>query len=458
MKKVYLILPPFPFVRKEKILPLNLGYLASVIPMEYRLEIFDANTLEFAPSQFLKSIAALDAEALLFTAHTYQIPFVAKAVKIAKAGNPRLLTVLGGPHATALPLQTLTDHPQLDAIVIGEGEYTLPALLHAWRNNERWDHIAGLAFQDKNGPHLTATGAIIDNLDALPLPAWELFDIKRYTCFYPLTSTSIPILTARGCPYQCRFCNRALGNRMRYRTLESVNGEIDRALSLSIFNLEFSDETFTLRKDRALAVCEHLIDVDPAQRVRWVTQTRVDLLDEEIALAMRRSGCTAINFGLESGSERVLSSHCKGITLPQMHQAVALCRRHRIKVLANVILGSPQETAATLRETKQLIFSLRPDRLAVNQLIAFPGTDYYRAAKAAEEGLCLLHEDWSRYHPQFKTNLRLPFVSQRRLSWTQFTLYFRFYLFHAEKGTLRSLLGWRALVGYFGNMLKRLIE
>jgi anaerobic magnesium-protoporphyrin IX monomethyl ester cyclase len=454
MKKLHLILPPFPFSRREVILPLNLGYLAAVISGEYDVELFDANALGYSPRTFYNKIRESNSDALLFTAHTYQFPYVTKAASIAKRKNKGALTVIGGPHASALPEQTLEECPDLDIAVVGEGEYALPEILTARRTGGEFEKIPGIVFRRGTELIRTTPRGPIEDLDALPMPAWDRFDLSRYSGFYPLSGMQIPILTTRGCPYDCRFCNRVLGDKVRYRSIASVADEIDRALAMGIHQFVFLDETFTVRRERVEEICRYLIGAGKARPIRWIAQTRVDLFDDDLAALMKESGCEAINFGFESGNSEVLQSHRKRIAPSDIRNAAEVSRGHGIKILANVMFGSPLETRASLQDTKRLIFDIKPDRLAVNQLIAFPGTDIYRAAKNGEENMRLLDGDWARFHPQIRSNVVFRNVSQRRISWEQLTTYLRFYLFFAGKNSARQSINLLTVRQFLSNVVR----
>ena len=243
--RAHLILPPFPFLRKEKILPLNLGYLAGVFPRDIPLEILDANRLELPPKQFVNRVKNLDSDALLFTSHTYQIPFVAQAAEAAKKANTSVLTVVGGPHISQVPEETLRRYPSLDVAVIGEGERSLVEMMEALKNQRGLEQIPGLVYRDNGSLIRTRQREMIQDLDSLPFPAWDFFPIHEYSSFYPLRSTSIPVMTSRGCPFKCRFCNRALGDTVRFRGLPSVYEEVDRSISWGAREFEFADESFT---------------------------------------------------------------------------------------------------------------------------------------------------------------------------------------------------------------------
>jgi radical SAM superfamily enzyme YgiQ (UPF0313 family) len=451
--RAHLILPPFPFLRKEKILLLNLAYLAAAAPSDVQLAIFDANLNELSPKSFAAAVAGLETDLLLFTAHTYQIGYAARATRAAKAAHPRVKAIIGGPHVSVLPEETLRRYPEFDGAAIGEGEPTLREIFAALGGGESLASVAGMAYREDKQVHRTPGRDLLDDLDSLPFPAWHYFEVNRYSGFYPLRGTSIPVITARGCPYRCRFCARAHGNRMRYRSVESVLAEIERGLAAGHRTFAFVDETFTVDRTRALRICELLAGLRPERAVEWVAQTRVDRMDEEVLAAMARAGCLAVNVGIESGDQEVLSSLGKDITVEQIRRAIEICRRTGIKALANVILGGPRETPATLRTTRRLVLSLRPDRLAVNQLVAFPGAEFYDMAQRGDAGLRLLHEDWSYSHPQMRSNLHFPGVSQRRISWAQFYLYCRFYIWNAHLGALRGNVRprfvWQYLRGLF---------
>ncbi|MRR35680.1 radical SAM protein, partial [bacterium] len=237
---------------------------------------------------------------------------------LAKKVDPACLTIFGGPHATHAFESILAKHREVDAVVLGEGEETFLDLARAMERGDRsLAGIAGLACRQGARIHYSVRAPVAD-LDALPLPvlhmddAWGC-DVRRQLEF---------IITSRGCPAACRFCSSPLfwGKSLRFRSPRAMVDEIrtirDR-YGLIYFSLR--DDTFTVRKDRVIEFCRLLLE--EKVHILWNCQSRVNAVDEEMLLWMRRAGCECVQYGVESGSERVLACLGKGITPAQVRRA-----------------------------------------------------------------------------------------------------------------------------------------
>ncbi|MHA1869475.1 MAG: B12-binding domain-containing radical SAM protein [Promethearchaeota archaeon] len=215
------------------------------------------------------------------------------------------------------------------------------------------------------------------NLDDLPIP--DRTPILNYSYFNPLTETTkwTTILSSRGCPNKCIFCTSPAfyGNRFRYNSPEYTLREIKYLLSLGYKELFFRDETFTMNKRRVKRLC-NLINAEGLE-VKWICNSRVDTIDEDLLSNMKKAGCHTIKFGVESGNQRILDLLKKGITLEQTQEAFNLCHKYGVKTHAHVILGSPTETIGEIMKTIKFIKELKPSTVTFNIFTAFPGAPIF---------------------------------------------------------------------------------
>ncbi|BEH11128.1 MULTISPECIES: B12-binding domain-containing radical SAM protein [Geobacter] len=304
-----------------------------------------------------------------------------KLASIAKTIDPTCLTVLGGPHATHSFDMLLQHHPQVDAVVLGEGEETMLELVRAVAQGDRsLAGIPGLAIRKGSGiSH--STRAPLRNLDDLPVPAHYFdnalgCDLRRQLEF---------VITSRGCPASCRFCSspRFWGTSLRLRSPRAMVDEI-RYLRDRFGLLSFSlrDDTFTARADRVIEFCR-LLSAE-GLHILWSCQSRVNCVDEEMLLWMRRAGCEYVQYGVESGSDRILARLGKRITPDQVRRAAAATRRAGMDLSIYLITGVPGEDEEDLRATLRLIEDIRPHDGHVAPLAYYPGTALF--AEAVREG------------------------------------------------------------------------
>ena len=183
------------------------------------------------------------------------------------------------------------------------------------------------------------------------------------------------MMTSRGCPYQCIFCDR-LGKKFRAASAEYVVKEISACLELGIDHIFFHDDTFTIDKKRVLDICRLL--KENSLKIKFSLRSRVNTIDEDIIKALKDAGCVRISFGVESGVQRILKRIKKGITLEQAESAFRLAKKYKIKTLADFMIGHPDETVEDIHETIRFTKRLKPDYVQFSVTTPYPATDLYR--------------------------------------------------------------------------------
>ena len=329
------------------------------------------------------------------------------AAREAKARGA--ITILGGPHLTLQPHESI-EKPEVDLVVRGEGEDALIEILRVLEdgksvNDARLRNILGLSWRD-------ATGRVMHNLerplrpdlDNIPLPAYHLFKIDRYTNLQPLTDGLDPraraytIVTSRGCPYKCTYCSKPItGDTWRARSVENVLNEW-RILARDFHATEIglTDDIWNLDLKRAKALCRAIID-EKLNTVPWVTVhgMKVNHTDLELFQLMKQAGCKRVGFGVESGDEEILKRVVKkSQTFDQVRAAFKNAQRAGLQTMGFFIFGMPHETEATMEKTIQLALELDPD--LANFMIAapFPGTELWKLVE--KEGILFSH-NWDDY-------------------------------------------------------------
>jgi anaerobic magnesium-protoporphyrin IX monomethyl ester cyclase len=318
----------------------------------------------------------------------------AQVIKDVKAIDNRILTVMGGPHVTFWAQEAMNSLPDLDFVVIGEGEHTAIDLTREAEKGRDWSKVKGIVY--RQGTQILSTGLreqVID-LDSLPMPARHLFPLGRYMALgMPITMT-----TSRGCPYQCIFCvgRKMVGAKVRYRNPEKVVDELAYLHGLNFQQINIVDDLFTASKDHCLAVC-HEIQRRKLE-IRWTSFSRVDTISRELLMEMKKAGCYAVSFGVETGNPDILKTIKKKITLEKVVEAANLCRAVGMDVHFSFILGLPGETPETLKQTAAFSEKLNTivGSCGFHLLAPFPGTEVRE--KSDELGISILTHDWSDYH------------------------------------------------------------
>jgi radical SAM superfamily enzyme YgiQ (UPF0313 family) len=254
--------------------------------------------------------------------------------------------------------------------------------------------VKGIAYKDDGTVKATPERPFIEDPDELPFPALELFPMDLY---------GLPgqvLMSRGGCPFNCRFCavNNIWKGERRFRSPENVVKEI-----LYIFEnyypkaITFVDDTFTLNREQVIKLCELLKKVRQASSWRWMCATRVDLIDRELLQKMYEAGCYSITFGVEAGSQEILDSICKGITLEQVRNVVAIALDIGMAVVCAFMFPHPGDTEETIREQKRFMKELLDMGATVNLNLTapYPGTYYYEHAD--ELGIKFLVNSWDEY-------------------------------------------------------------
>jgi radical SAM superfamily enzyme YgiQ (UPF0313 family) len=383
-----------------------LAYLAAVAEQRGDEVVIHDGDVDDRPLEALAR--ELAPEVVGITANTTQISAAWRDAALVKSLSPAPI-VLGGPHPTTLPEESAAK-PFVDVVVRSEGESTWLKLLSMWdagpgaplgAGQESPD---GITFRTQDGTIVsTPDQAPIPaaELNEMPLPAWHLFRLDRYTNLQPtvdqVDGPSLPILTSRGCPYRCSYCSQIGPRRWRARSVDSVVGEwrwlVEEQGAAEIGVL---DDSFNINRQRVLDICQRLVE-EGLNQVPWImiNGIRANLADEEVLGAMKRAGCIRAAFGVESGNQTILDSVVdKQLTLDQVRSAFRAARKVGMETIGFFIIGLPGETEATMDDT--IRFACELDPLVANFSIAtpFPGTQMYEMVRAQGR---MLAESWDDY-------------------------------------------------------------
>lgn len=401
--------------------PLGLGYLAAAIRASgMECSVLDGK-LDNPPIEvILAEVAARRPDVVGISAMTPDIVAAGKIAEAVKKSNSSIRVALGGAHAIARPRETLEEFPWVDYLVTGEGERTFTELLRSLSDGSDQDSILGLGFRKNGEIVINPPREYIRNLDETPFPAWDLFPGRGNVFF---------LLASRGCPYTCAFCMRALGREVRLRSPESIVEEMELLVNrYKAKEIVFADETFSLKKDRVMRLCDLIVAKGLDKRVRWVAQTRVDRSDQEMFARMKAAGCYRLEFGVESGNQEILRGVDKRISLPQVLEAVGMAKKVGLVVATTFILGHPFETEKTIQDTIDFAVRLRPDFVSFGVMSPYPGTKIWDMAQVGDGNYRLVSNDWADFTRFGGGSLELTNISAQRLEYLSLKAYMMFYL------------------------------
>lgn len=285
--------------------------------------------------------------------------------------------VVGGPHVSATKGQILKAS-NADFALKQEGEYTLLELLDELKQeNSDFSKIDGLIWKDKSGNIVeNKDRGWIKDLDSMPIPDYEAFGLERYPYF---SEKKLPIITSRGCPYGCNYCsvNLCMGKGFRSRSPGNVVAEIGHWYKKGFRNFEINDDCFNLIPERAMEICRLIIDKGLKITYQLYNGIRADRTTKDLLNLMKKSGCTFISYGCESGNPQILKNIKKALNLDQVRQAVRWTNEVGIKNSVNFIIGHPGETYDTAMDTINFARSLPASFVNLYNLIPYPGTELY---------------------------------------------------------------------------------
>ncbi len=352
----------------------------------HRIRIVDASAQGLGYEETLEQAKKFQPDIIALTAVT---PSIIKTVKLAtmiKVVYPSVPAIIGGPHFTAVPEQTLLDYPVFDYGVVGEGENTIVELVEALSADRPPSNVKGVAYCENGKVTFTLPRLPIKELDTLPFPAWDLLDgfpsQYRPALFKYKKLPSTHIVSARGCPNKCIFCDTSVFSRqIRFHGAEYVLEMIGYLVKdFGIKEIIFEDDQFLIRKKRVAKICDGILKAQ--WRISWCCSGRVNSVNDlSLLKLMKHSGCWQINYGIESGNQKILDFAKKAITINQIKKAIRFPHKAGILSKGYFIFGLPYETEETMKNTIRFAMRIPLNDMSIFTLTPFPGSEMYEIAE-----------------------------------------------------------------------------
>jgi anaerobic magnesium-protoporphyrin IX monomethyl ester cyclase len=360
--------------------PLGLLYIASVLrDAGHEVGFFDEGARSSTGLSLFDYTAQFNPNVCGIALYTTGISETFQKISLLKKQIPACTIIVGGPHATVLPERTLYECRDIDYLVCGEGENTTKELLSVLQNNGNISEVNGLYFRDNGNIHKTPPRDLIEDLDSIPFPMYELIENIQYP-FDPLRigRKVATLMTSRGCPYDCAFCaaKAVWRGSFRRRSPENVMKEITWLIGKYGYDeMYFMDDLFAINKGWLEKF--YALKAENAVDVPWKCLGRVDILSFGDYKKMAKNGCYIIQFGVESGDNRILKDINKKITTFQVKKAFDEARRSGLNTYGFFIVGHRLDTYETVLKTINFARSLSPDFVSVFSMVPFPGTKLY---------------------------------------------------------------------------------
>lgn len=367
-------------------IPLGVAYLASYLRnnINCKVKILDTTFHPNYVSYLKKALSRKKFDLIGISAMTTMIEAAYLAASVAKSYNPKIKVLLGGPHATMMPEESLRNE-YIDAVALSEGEETFLEFVQNLNNPEK---VAGIYYKKNGSIKKNPLRTMIDKLDKLPYPAWDLLEMEVYSRFWFQLDSISPdirgtsIIASRGCPYQCSYCQPTLdilfGKKIRKRSAANIVGEL-KALKYGygMQGFNFVDDTFVVDRDWVLSICNEIIK--EKLDIKWLCNFRANLLNENLLSEMKRAGLVKVGIGIESGSQRILDEiYNKGIKLEDVRRGAEIAKNLGLNVLGYFMIGAPSETEKEIRKTIKLSSELPLTEATFSITTPLPGTYLYQ--------------------------------------------------------------------------------
>jgi len=435
--RILLVNPPrylekIPVIREDRceiteryavIPPYSLIWIAAILRDKgHAVNLIDANALNLSHSDLKENMKTYIYDAMIFRFIPTTFDWDMKTAESSKEVNPPAKTIGLCLTLWSLQLDLMQNSPYLDFYVPLEWETVIPKLVEAMERDGNFKEIQGISYRTKNKIIVNSPATSMIDYNSLPIPAFDLLpDFKLYRPNTPVQGNYSILYTSKGCPYACIYCTVSR-TPFKIKSAEKVIEELkilNKKFNVKLFS--FFDETFTIDRKRVIKISETI--KDQHLDIQWYCNTRVNLVDKELLEIMHNGGCRGIAYGIESGSQKILNTSEKDITIEQAKKAIKWTKESGIKVFTSFIFGLPGEDWKTVNETINFVKETLPHSAQFNVAVPYPGTKLY--SFAIEKGL-LYDSDWRNLY-QHKALMRTEQLSSKDLEEARKIAYRRLY-------------------------------
>lgn len=370
--------------------PLGLAYLASVARQGgHEVRVEDQYATNRISAQVAKLAEEFGADVVGFACLSPSMPMVEQTVRELRRRLPDVHVTLGNLHAAYFAEELLREWP-VDSVVAGEGETPFVELLRRLEARESLDGAAGIAYRDGDRVSRGPDGELVQNLDTLPRPAWDLFRLDDYPCppRFMMHGRFVPVGASRGCPWDCSYCSQnALAPGVRRRSMDAVLDEIEWMHDESgVSNFGFVDAIFPLSKKDGFEFARKVKERGLQDKIRWGTETRCDLVTKDLLIELKSAGCHFLMYGFESASKEILDNVDKRLDPQRAIDVMRWSKEIGIGSYGLYMIGFPNETSDQARETIRFSRRLDTDVASFARVTPYPGSPMYEQYKHLFDG------------------------------------------------------------------------
>ena len=428
----------------------DLGYASSILKNDFITFLKDYPSEKLTLNNFIMDIKNFEPDVIFISttnASIYEDIEIAKKIKNIKEN---ILIILKGAifFNCSKELFEEIDFSPIDYMIGGEEEFIIKPLLDAHYNNkQKLKAIQGIIYKENGNYIINPVSSFDDNLDSLPFPDRAVMNNKLYV----MPDTNEPLATissSRGCPSQCIYCLSPIisGRKVRFRSPQNILEEMEECyFKFNIKSFFFKADTFTINKKWTLELCEKIINSQIANKIRWVANSRVDTVDEEMLLAMKKAGCYLVAFGLESGSDESLKKMKKNTNTEKNYKVKQKAKKLEHKTLGYYVIGFPWETKKSLNETKKAIFKNNTDFIEVHIATPFIGTEFFEMVNENTSSKNVYGRNHFNFEYKYTTDIDSKYVSDLR---KKITLKYYTRLSYIIKKCLNAITSPKTLANY----------
>jgi anaerobic magnesium-protoporphyrin IX monomethyl ester cyclase len=357
------------------------GLAAWVRQHGYPVQLIDLHVSNMYPKDASGLVAEYDPHIVALTSKTLGWPAVIEIAQMVRETCPNAIIVVGGPHMSIYPKESLT-WPCFDIAVVGDGEETFLEIcdrIDQGCSLSDMTDIAGTALHTPDGIVQNPARAVPRDIDKYPMAAWDLVPVSDYHCM-TLLKPFATMVTTRGCPWHCGYCSQVYSERLRFRSVELVVDEMEHLEKVyGVREIVFFDETFTIGKRRMKHFAEEVMR--RGLSVKFNIRARVDTVDREVVRLLKKAGLRSIHMGVEAGTDRVLKIMNKQITREQTERAFRVCREEGVDTRGYFMVGYYDSTPDDIEDMIKFASGLGLDWASFSVATALPATDLYRIAQ-----------------------------------------------------------------------------
>jgi len=388
--RIMMIRPGKRFPRMGFAQPLGLLSLIAVLrkhfPDKFEINLVEQALYDLDAQEVKKRMIEFKPEILVFSAMSVEGNELRELCAIAKQQFPEVPVWIGGPHATVFYDWELKTG-NVDAVCLGEGETAFREMIEAWLAGEPLDGVPGLALMREGEVVTTPERQPIEDLDSLPLPAWDMIDFSLYSRAPSMNAfvKNMPwaiLFTTRACPYQCIYCHNIFGKKVRKRSVDHVMSEIETLTRVhGVREIHIVDDIFNLDIERAKAICDEIVRRGIKVSIAFPNGLRGDRMDRELIQKLKRAGCYCITYAVETASPRLQKRIRKNLDLEKIKQTIEWTYEEGLITQAFFMLGFPGESVDEMRRTIRFALEAKLIRAWFFTVVVYPRTGLYHLAK-----------------------------------------------------------------------------